>query len=89
MSTLFDSYYDNLGNEISLGSPVMIVTCGNFIYGHVINFGKNSKDEDTFEVIPNIGYKHLNKNKEIKLKKRYNISWKNTYLINVVSRNKI
>jgi len=80
MSTLFENYYDSLGHELVLGSPVLAKTSGYLIYGHVIDFGKDKKGEDKIIIIPDIGYKS---NEEIKLKKDYKINWKNVYLIKI------
>ena len=79
MSTLFDSYYYSFGHELYLGSPVMIKTTGIFIYGHIVDMTMDNKGEK-YTIIPDIGYKA---NKEIKLKKKYKVNWKNVYLINI------
>jgi hypothetical protein len=80
MSTLFETYYDSLGHEIFNGSSVMAKTCGYLIYGHVVNFDIDKKGEEKFVIIPDIGYKA---NTEVILKKKYKVSWKNVYLINI------
>lgn len=80
MSTLFESYYDCLGHELSIGSPVLGFTSGMKIYGHVINFLRDKKGNDKFEVVPDIGYKS---DKEVKLKKSYKISYRNICLIKI------
>jgi len=79
MSTLFETYYDSLGHELLMGSPVMAKTCGYLIYGHVVDMSMDSKGEK-YTIIPDIGYKS---NSEIKLKKNYKVGWKNIYLIKV------
>ena len=79
MSTLFESYYDSLGHEIFIGSPVMAKTTGYFIYGHVVEMSMDNKGEK-YVIIPDIGYRS---NKEIVLKKKYKINWKNVFLIKV------
>ena len=80
MSTLFETYYDSLGHELVLGSTVMAITCGYRIYGHVIDFDKDKKGEEKFVIVPDIGYKA---NREVILKKKYKVSWKNVCLIKV------
>ena len=85
MSTLFENYYDSLGHIIYIGSTVMCNTSGFRIYGHVTEMNIDKNGNEKYTVIPDIGYKS---NKEIKLKKTYKVSWKNTYLINVTQRNK-
>ena len=79
MSTLFETYYDGLGHEVYLGSPVMIKTTEMFIYGHVVDMKMDNKGEK-YTVIPDIGYKS---NKDVQLKKKYKGNWKNIFLINI------
>lgn len=82
MSTLFESYYDCLGHELYVGSYVGFQSKDHTIYGTVIDI-KNDKDDDyKFVVIPNIGCRWSKGNMPT-LKKRYTVSWKRIYLINV------
>jgi len=52
------------GEVISIGTPVCVLTSGNFIFGHVINI-----DEDKVTVDPDIGYNTTKPN--FRLKKQY------------------
>ena len=56
--------FDVTGNELSVGSPVAVLTAGNFIYGHI-----KSINENNVEVIPDIGYRTSKPN--FRLKKLY------------------
>ena len=81
MSTLFESYYDNLGHEMQIGMTVLANTSGGRIYGHIIDMFHDNKGEGKFVVVPNVGSYNIDK-----LKKSYKISWKNVYLIKVTKK---
>lgn len=83
MSTLFENFYDSLGHEMHIGDPVMGVTCGYRIYGHIVDMTKDKNENEKYVIIPDIGYKS---NKEVVLKKRYKISWRNVYLVKVTKK---
>ena len=55
---------DATGHEIEVGTPVVVLSAGNFIYGHV-----NAINEGKAEVIPDIGYRSSKPN--FRLKKLY------------------
>lgn len=77
MSTLFDSYYDSLGHELHIGEYVMGVTSGGKIYGTIVEINLDSKGNEKYTIIPNIGSNNISN-----LKKKYKIGYKNVYLIN-------
>ena len=83
MSTLFDSYYDNLGHEMHIGDTVMGETCGYLIYGHIINILLDKNSEEKYVIIPDIGYKS---NKTINLKKKYKKKKKKVSLIKITRK---
>ena len=83
MSTLFDSYTDSFCHELHLGSPVMGKTSKGFIYGHVVNFLKDKKGGNKYEIVPDLGY-----SKTITPKKSYKINENNVFLLTVKKSNK-
>lgn len=83
MSTLSETFYDSLGHEIHIGETVMAKTCGYLIYGHVKEMLKNSKGEDCYVIVPDIGYKA---NKPVILKKQYKINRNNVFQIIVIKK---
>lgn len=80
MSSLFENYYDSLGNIVKIGDTVMGVTCGYKIYGHVVDVEFDKKGNEKYHIVPDIG---CTKGKENTLKKLYKISYRNTYHITV------
>ncbi len=80
MSTLFDTYYDSLGHELTFGSPVGFRKGQHFIYGIVTNIISDAKHDYKFIVTPSIGWKGPN---EPKLQNRYTVSNKRIFKINV------
>ena len=81
MSTLFESYYDSLGHEMHLGETVMGCTTGGRIYGHIVDMELDSKGNEKYTIVPDIGYANITN-----LKKKYKIGWKNVYLIKVTKK---
>lgn len=78
MSTLFETFTDAFCHELHLGSPVIGKTSKGLIYGHVVNFLKDKKGNDKYEIIPDIGYP-----KGIVPKKSYKINANNVFLITI------
>lgn len=83
MSTLFDTYYDTFGHELTIGSPVGFRRNDHFIYGTVTEIIYDAKNEYKFVVIPNIGWRGPN---IPELKKSYKISHKNIFLITIKTK---
>ena len=80
MSTLFNSYYDSLGNELTYGSPVCFRSSGYFIYGIISEIIPDAKSEYKYVVVPTIGYKGPGK---IELKKKYKVNHNRVFLLNI------
>ncbi len=80
MSTLFENYYDSLGHEMHIGETVMGCTTGGRIYGHIVDMCVDSKGNEKYTIVPDIG---CTTNLLPKLKKQYKITWRNVYLITV------
>lgn len=76
MSTLFETYYDSFGHELTLGSLVTAKTPKGFIWGHVINFNKDKKGNTRFEIAADMG-----RNENIPVKKSYKIKDVNVFLL--------
>ena len=70
---------DATGHEISIGTPVVVLTAGNFIYGHV-----QAISEDKVEVLPDIGYRTSKPN--FRLKKLYKAKPDNIAMIVTTSK---
>ena len=83
MSTLFDTYYDTFGHELTIGSPVGFRRKDHFIYGTVTEIVVDTKNEYKFVVIPNIGWRGPD---APKLQNSYKISHKNIFLITVKTK---
>lgn len=62
------------GEQLAVGSAVVVLNAGNFIYGHV-----TAINESTVEVTPDIGY--ISSKKYFKLKETYTVPQKNISLI--------
>ncbi len=71
MSTLFESYYDCLGHELTYGSTVGFNKGHHIIYGTVTDIIPDEKIGYKFIVIPNIGWRGPS---EPKLQKSYKVS---------------
>ena len=84
MSTLFDSYYDCLGHELTYGSPVGFRKGSHFIYGIVSDIVSDSKHGYKFIVTPSIGWKGSNKPK---LQNKYKVSNNKIFLVNIIHKN--
>lgn len=84
MSTLFESYYDCLGHELTYGSTVGFRKGSHFIYGIVSDIVSDPKHGYKFIVIPSIGWKGPN---EPKLQNKYVVSNARIFKINVIKKN--
>ena len=71
MSTLFDTYYDCLGHELTCGSTVGFKKGNHFIYGTVTDIVMDTKMDYKFIVIPNIGWSGPD---EPKLQNKYKVN---------------
>lgn len=80
MSTLFENYYDSLGHEMHIGMTVMAHTSGGYIYGHIVNMVKDTKGNEKYTIVPDLGY---SENLKDKLRKQYKINWRNVYQIEI------
>ena len=83
MSTLFDSYYDCLGHELTYGSKVGFRKGNRFIYGTVVDIVSDAKSGYKFIVAPTIGYTGK---EPIKLQAKYKVGNNRVFLINVLSK---
>ena len=76
MSTLFDTYYDGLGHELQMGSPVFFRCAGKLLFGTLVKFGRNKNGELRYNIVPSVKYKENG----IELRRNYNVSDKNVFL---------
>lgn len=72
-----NTFVDCLGHTLGIGASVVVLSAGNFIYGHVTGINEDGK----VDVLPDIGYKTSKPN--FRLKKLYKASPKHISLINV------
>lgn len=80
MSTLFETYYDSFGHELHIGDNVMFKVKGQFIIGSVAKFVINKSGDVRFVVVPSSIYKT---NPNYDLRRSYNVSDKNIYLVHI------
>lgn len=80
MSTLFESYYDCLGHELSIGETVGWKSLGRFIFGTITEFVKTKTGDFKAVCIPNIGNTLLEGQK---LRKKYSVNSNNIFKINI------
>lgn len=75
-----NKYFDSFCHELHIGSPVMCLVCDYRIFGHIIDMSKDNKGNEKYVVVLDIGYKSSH---EIRLKRKYTVNWKRTFLINL------
>jgi len=84
MSTLFETYYDDLGHELHIGDIVFFRTKGHLIFGNLVNFDSDKKGNIKYVVTPNPKYKELGNSD---LKNSYKVSERNIYLATIKKNN--
>ena len=80
MTTTKDVLYDSFCHEMHIGMTVMAHTSGGYIYGHIVDMVKDTKGNEKYMIVPDLGYSESLKDK---LGKQYKINWRNVYQIEI------
>ena len=51
-----------------------------YIYGHIVDMVKDTKGNEKYMIVPDLGY---SENLKDKLRKQYKINWRNVYQIEI------